>query len=191
VARRDPADNPVLAAYVVTKSGSHVTAQELKDYARKTLPEYMIPSVVSFIWAIPLTPNGKTDRKALPNPAFGAIAEAGWSGPASTELERVIAELWQDALGLDAVGLKINLFDLGANSLSVAEVATSLRQRLKREIPLTDFFAYPTIAALAAHLGGSNGHNGKSTGSDRGTARRAALLSRGRGAAHSGSDAAE
>jgi amino acid adenylation domain-containing protein len=189
VARRDPADNPVLAAYVVLKSGSHVSAQELKDHARKKLPEYMIPSVVSFIWAMPLTPNGKTDRKALPDPAIGAIAEAGWSGHASTELERVIAELWQDALGLDAVGLKINLFDLGANSLSVAEVATSLRQRLKREIPLTDFFAYPTIAALAAHLGGSNGHNGKSSGADRGTARRAALLSRGRGAAHS--DAAE
>jgi amino acid adenylation domain-containing protein len=191
VARRNPADNLVLAAYVVLKSGSHVSAQELKDYARKKLPEYMIPSVVSFIWAMPLTPNGKTDRKALPDPAFGAVAEAGWPGPASSELERVIAELWQDALGLDAVGLKINLFDLGANSLSVAEVATSLRQRLKREIPLTDFFAYPTIAALAAHLGGSNGQNGKSTGADRGTARRAALLSRGRGAAHTDSDAAE
>jgi amino acid adenylation domain-containing protein len=191
VARRDPADNPVLAAYVVSKSGSHVSAQELKDYARKKLPEYMIPSIVSFIWAMPLTPNGKTDRKALPDPAIGAIAEAGWSGHASTELERVIAELWQDALGLDAVGLKINLFDLGANSLSVAEVATSLRQRLKREIPLTDFFAYPTIAALAAHLGGSNGHNGKSNGADRGTARRAALLSRGRDTAQRGSDAGE
>ncbi|MGC1191263.1 MAG: non-ribosomal peptide synthetase [Candidatus Binatus sp.] len=191
VARRNPADNLVLAAYVVLKSGSHVSAQELKDYARKKLPEYMIPSVVSFIWAMPLTPNGKTDRKALPDPAFGAVAEAGWPGPASTELERVIAELWQDALGLDAVGLKINLFDLGANSLSVAEVATSLRQRLKREIPLTDFFAYPTIAALAAHLGGSNGQNGRPSGADRGTARRAALLSRGRGAAHTGSDAAE
>ena len=72
----------------------------------------------------------------------------------STELEGIIAELWQDALGVDVVGLQVNFFDLGANSLSVAEVATSLRQRLKRDIPLTDFFAYPTIAALAAHLSG-------------------------------------
>ena len=191
VARRDSADNPLLAAYAVLKSGSQVSAQELKDCARKKLPEYMIPSVVTFMRAMPLTPNGKTDRKALPAPAFGAIAEVGWTGPANTELERVIAELWQDALGLDTVGLKINLFDLGANSLSVAEVAANLRQRLKREIPLTDFFAYPTIAALATHLGGLSSHNGKSTGADRGTARRAALLSRGRGATQTGSDAAE
>ena len=154
VARRNPADNLVLAAYVVLKSGSHVSAQELKDYARKKLPEYMIPSVVSFIWAMPLTPNGKTDRKALPDPAFGAVAEAGWPGPASTELERVIAELWQDALGLDAVGLKINLFDLGANSLSVAEVATSLRQRLKREIPLDRFFCLPDYRCPGGASGG-------------------------------------
>jgi amino acid adenylation domain-containing protein len=191
VGRRDQADNPLLTAYVVAHSGSNVSAQELKDYARRKLPEYMIPSIISFIRAMPLTPNGKTDRRALPDPAFDALAEPAWSGPAATELERVIAELWRDALGLDTVGLKINLFDLGANSLNVAEVATSLRQRLKREIPLTDFFAYPTIAALAAHLGGLNGRNGKSMGADRGTTRRTALLSRGRGAAQTNSEVAE
>ena len=191
VGRRDQADNPLLTAYVVAHSGSNVSAQELKDYARRKLPEYMIPSIISFIRAMPLTPNGKTDRRALPDLAFDALAEPARSGPAATELERVIAELWQDALGLDTVGLKINLFDLGANSLSVAEVATSLRQRLKREIPLTDFFAYPTIAALAAHLGGLNGRNGKSTGAARGTTRRSALLSRGRGAAQTNSEVAE
>jgi amino acid adenylation domain-containing protein len=189
VARRDQADNPLLAAYVVAKPGLSVSQHELKSYARQKLPEYMVPSFVGFLSAMPLTPNGKTDREALPNPNFDAAGESGAPRRASTEFEGIIAELWRDALALDAVGLQVNLFDLGANSLSVAEVATSLRQKLKREIPLTDFFAHPTIAALAAHLSGSNGRDGNTRDvnskehADRGAARRRALLSRATGAA--------
>ena len=185
VVRRDRADNPQLVAYVVAKLGLTVNALELKVFARQKLPEYMVPSAISFLDAMPLTPNGKTDRKALPNPNFNSTEESTKDDHASTELERVIAELWQDALGVDAVGLQVNLFDLGANSLSVAEVATSLRQNLKREIPLVDFFAYPTIAALAAHLSGANGRNENSMDQrDRGGARRQALLRRTRATTH-------
>jgi len=188
VARRDHSDNSFLAAYVVAKPGASISAGELKNHARHTLPEYMIPSIISFISATPLTPNGKIDRKALPNPAIDELREPTISETA-TELERVIADLWQDSLGVDSVGLKVNLFDLGANSLSVAEIATSLRLRLKREIPLTDFFSYPTISALAAHL---SGRSGESTNhSDRGTARRQALLSRRRMASGAGSEASK
>ena len=191
VARPDKADNLQLAAYVVAQPGVTVNAQELKVLARQKLPEYMVPSTISFLDAMPLTPNGKTDRKALPNPVFNGLEKSPNSARTLTELERTIAGLWKDALGLDAVGLQVNLFDLGANSLSVAEVATSLRQEMKREIPLTDFFAYPTITALAAHLS-RNGRNGNSTDySDRGAARRQALLSRGRAAAHSTADPTE
>jgi acyl carrier protein len=192
VAHRDRADNLQLVAYVVPKPGVSVSQQELKVHARKELPEYMIPAVVSFLSAMPLTPNGKTDRKALPAPNLDATVETAKGGYASTELEKIIAELWQDSLGLDAVGLQVNLFDLGANSLSVAEVAMSLRQRLKRDIALTDFFAYPTIAALAAHLSGGNGRSGNSKDlADHGAARRQALLARTRVASASGSDAAK
>lgn len=191
-AQRDRADNLQLAAYVVPKPNVSVSPQELKLHARKELPEYMIPAVVNFLSAMPLTPNGKTDRKALPSHSPDATVESAKGGYASTELERIIAELWQDSLALDAVGLQVNLFDLGANSLSVAEVATSLRQRLKREIPLTDFFAYPTIAALAAHLSGANGRNGDSKNLvDHGAARRQALIARTRAAPASGSDASK
>ena len=192
VAHRDRADNLQLVAYVVPKTGVSVSQQELKLHAGKELPEYMIPAVVSFLSAMPLTPNGKTDRKALPNPSLDATVETAKGGYASTELEKIIAELWQDSLGLDAVGLQVNLFDLGANSLSVAEVAMSLRQRLKREIALTDFFAYPTIAALAAHLSGGNGRSGNSKDlADHGAARRQALLARTRVASASGSEASK
>ncbi len=192
VAHRDRADNLQLVAYVVPKPGVSVSPHELKIHARKELPEYMIPAVVRFLNAMPLTPNGKTDRKALPSPSLDANLETGKGGYPSTELERIIAELWQDSLGLDAVGLQVNLFDLGANSLSVAEVAMSLRQRLKREIPLTDFFAYPTIAALATYLSSGNGPSGNSKDlGDRGTARRQALLARTRVASASGSEASK
>ncbi|MGC2304755.1 non-ribosomal peptide synthetase [Candidatus Binatus sp.] len=191
-AYRDRADNLQLAAYVVPKPNVSVSPQELKLHARNELPEYMIPAVVNFLSAMPLTPNGKTDRKALSSHSPDAAAESAKGGYASTEMERIIAELWQDSLALDAVGLQFNLFDLGANSLSVAEVAMSLRQRLKREIPLTDFFAYPTIAALAAHLSGGNDRSGDSKDLvDHGAARRQALLARSRAASASASEASK
>jgi amino acid adenylation domain-containing protein len=189
VVRLDQTDNPQLAAYVVSRPDLSISAQELKTFARQKLPEYMIPSAIGFLDAMPLTPNGKTDRKALPDANFYSIEESAKGGHANTELERIIAELWQDALGVEVVGLQVNFFDLGANSLSVAEVATSLRRRLKRDIPLTDFFAYPTIATLAVHLSHANGRNGNSTDQrDRGEARRQALVRRTRTATHTVSD---
>ncbi len=99
VARRGQADNLSLAAYVVAKPGANVNVRELKDYARQRLPEYMVPAIVNFISSMPLTPNGKTDRKALTDASFDRIRETAISGSARTELQRVIAELWQDALG--------------------------------------------------------------------------------------------
>jgi len=184
-ASREESDNPQLAAYVVARPGQSVSARELKIHARRKLPEYMIPSVIRFLGAMPLTPNGKIDRKALLDPSFNTVGKTETRGRASRDLEGIIAGLWKDALGLDVVGLQVNLFDLGATSLSVAEVATSLRQELRREIPLTDFFAYPTVAALATHLSGGAGSNGKSKDhQDRGTERRQALLAHARTRVH-------
>ncbi|MFZ1890363.1 MAG: non-ribosomal peptide synthetase [Candidatus Binataceae bacterium] len=190
VARRDRAENPLLAAYIVARPGRNVSQQELKIYAGHKLPEYMIPSVITFLETMPLTPNGKIDRNALPTPNIDTIGGGNATlARASTDLERVITGIWQDALGLDTVGLQINLFDLGATSLVVAEVATCLRQRLKREIPLTDLFSYPTIAALAAHLSGGTGSSGGNSPNDsnRGAIRRQTLLKRTRTASHNAS----
>jgi len=192
IARRDRGENPLLAAYVVAKPGSSVSAQELKIHARRKLPEYMIPSIVMFLDQMPLTPNGKTDRNALPSPSVSAIGRSGGGNRAATELERIIAGVWQDALDLETVGVQVNLFDLGATSLIVAEVATSLRQILKREIPLTELFSYPTIAALAAFLSGANdGRGNTSVDQNRGTVRRQALNRRTRPATDTASDQTE
>ena len=191
VAYRDHASQQQIAAHVVLRHGRTISEQELKIHARKKLPEYMVPPSIRFLSAMPLTPNGKIDRKALHAPSSNGTKESAIGGRASTELEGIIAELWQDSLGLDSVGLHVNIFDLGANSLSVAEVATNLRQKLKLEIPLTDFFAHPTIAALAAHLTGHSGRRGNSSDiSDRGAARRQALATRTR-AAHPSAEPSE
>ncbi|MBF6571304.1 MAG: non-ribosomal peptide synthetase [Candidatus Binataceae bacterium] len=184
VTRGERGNDPQLVAYVVAKPGRTVTSQELKIHAREKLPEYMVPPVIRFLGAMPRTPNGKTDRNALPNPSFDAAGAAERGGFARTELEGIITEVWREALAIDDVGLHVNLFDLGATSLSVAEAAISLRQKLDREIPLTDLFAYPTIAALASYLSGTNGSRGNSSGDQtRGTARRQTLLRRTRAAA--------
>ena len=114
---RDRAGQQQLAAHVVLKHGPAVTEQELKIHARKKLPEYMIPPSIRFLDALPLTPNGKIDRKALPALSSNGTGESAKEVQAALDLERVIAGLWQDALGVDAVGLQVNLFDLGANSL--------------------------------------------------------------------------
>ena len=113
-----------------------------------------MPSSFVFVHALPLTANGKIDRNALPNP-FARENQSGTAPePPRNELERVIAQAWKDALGVDRVGLNENFFDLGAHSLMVAEVHITLQQQLGCEISLVDLFQFPTVTALANHLNG-------------------------------------
>src|SRR5262249_55492976 len=106
----------------------------------------------------PLTPNGKVDRKALPAPdRTRREAATEYTAPGS-EVERVIATVWQATLSIDRVGADQNFFDLGANSLMMVQVNGRLRSALGRSASLVDMFRFPTVRALAAHLGdeGSN-----------------------------------
>jgi acyl carrier protein len=115
----------------------------------------MVPSHFVFLDSFPLTANGKIDRKALPDPStIDNESDAAPELPRS-EMERVIAQAWKDALAVDDVGLNENFFDLGAHSLMVAEVHMQLQQMLGREISLVDLFQFPTVTALANHLNGA------------------------------------
>ena len=121
----------------------------LRDALESKLPDYMVPSAFVFLPAFPLTDNGKIDRKALltlPPPSFatGAVAPLCHSEPAS-DIERIVAHAWQDALGVATVGLNDNFFDLGAHSLTVAEVHARLQDVLGREIALIDLFHFSTV----------------------------------------------
>jgi non-ribosomal peptide synthetase component F len=143
-----------LVAYVVPKPGTALEIAALRAALATTLPEYMVPSNFVFLDSFPLTANGKIDRNALPDPStleneFGKAPELP-----RNELERMIAQAWKDALGVDGVGLNENFFDLGAHSLLVAEVHMQLQQQLGRELSLVDLFQFPTVTALANHLNG-------------------------------------
>jgi acyl carrier protein len=113
----------------------------------------MIPSAYVFLEAFPLTVNGKLDREALPSPGSERPRLASEYVAPQTDVEKIVADLWQAALRQDTVGVNDNFFDLGADSLMITVVHRQLLSQLKREIPITDLFQFPTIRSLAEHLG--------------------------------------
>jgi acyl carrier protein len=115
----------------------------------------MVPSHFVVLDSFPLTANGKVDRNALPKPGLEETCTDAGELPRS-ELERMITQAWTEALGVEQVGLNRNFFDLGAHSLMVAEVHIELQQKLGREISIVDFFQFPTVSALAAHIAGED-----------------------------------
>ncbi|MBV9788631.1 MAG: amino acid adenylation domain-containing protein, partial [Chloroflexi bacterium] len=135
-----------------TPKGHPVLGSELRAFLRAQLPAHMIPAAFVVLDALPLTPSGKIDRRALPDPDLQPAAEATYVVP-HTPLEQTIAEVWRQVLQLDRVGTGDNFFDLGGHSLRLIQVQSQLQNRLQREIPLLDLFRYPTIRALADHLG--------------------------------------
>jgi amino acid adenylation domain-containing protein len=154
LAREDVPGQKALVAYVVTKPDAETAGapSELRHYLRAQLPDYMTPSAFVRLAAMPLTPNGKVDRRALPRPDRER-REAGtaFSAP-QTQAEQIIAAIWQRVLHVEAVGVHDNFFDLGGNSLQVVQIHNQLREAFSRELPILDLFRYPTIAALAKEL---------------------------------------
>jgi hypothetical protein len=120
--------------------------------AKERLPEYMVPATIIVLDALPRTPNGKIDRKALPEPDRELPRTTTAYVAPATELERTIASVWQELLHLERVGTRDNFFDLGANSLLMVQANSRLRTALRRDLSLVDLFRYPTVNALAAHL---------------------------------------
>src|SRR6185436_5984380 len=103
--------------------------------------------------ALPLTPSGKVDRRALPEPAETRPENVAHAEPQSA-LERAIAEVYRDLLRVSRIGLHDNFFDLGGHSLLIVRAHQKLKEALGKEIPVLDLFRFPTVAALARHLGG-------------------------------------
>nr|QEO74682.1 condensation domain-containing protein [uncultured bacterium] len=151
VAREDDRGSTRLVAYVVANNGDLQTA-ELRNYMKQRLSEYMVPSAIVRLEAFPLTPNGKLDRKALPAPnGVDTEADGPYIAPRS-ELERLIAGVWREALGVERVGVQDNFFNLGGHSLLLIRVNNRLREALRMELPVIELFKYPTVSALAEHL---------------------------------------
>jgi natural product biosynthesis luciferase-like monooxygenase protein/amino acid adenylation domain-containing protein len=153
IAHGEPLADHRLVAYLVAKPGKRLPAtDDLRAFLKEKLPEYMVPAVFVSLPALPHTPNGKIDRRALPEPEGSRPRLSTDYVPPQSLQERHIAESWQEELHLDHVGAYDNFFDLGGNSLILMRVHTTLQARLGRQIPLIDLLRYPTVHALAHHL---------------------------------------
>ncbi|MBW3570370.1 MAG: amino acid adenylation domain-containing protein [Gemmatimonadetes bacterium] len=151
VARHDALDGARLVAYTVPAPGAAAETAELRAHLAARLPDYMVPGAFVSLDAFPLTPNGKLDRRALPEPQAAAPTDR-YVAP-STTVEEVLAEIWAEVLNVERVGVRDDFFQLGGHSLRATRVLTRLRQTFQAEVPLRAFFQAPTIAALAEHIG--------------------------------------
>jgi amino acid adenylation domain-containing protein len=146
----DPGGEHQLVAYVVPRQEEWRAGDPLRAYLRATLPNHMVPARIIAVPAIPLTPNRKPDRAALPEPEPEPAADAA----PRTDLERSICAVWCDVLQTGQVGADQNFFDLGANSILLVRAQVHLEAALARPIPVTALFEHTTVRSLAAYLTG-------------------------------------
>jgi amino acid adenylation domain-containing protein len=137
-----------LVAYVVGKDGAgQLTPAELREHLQQRLPEYMIPSAFVLLEGLPLTSNGKVDRKALPAPEE-TVREAEYVAPRTTT-EEVLAGIWAEVLGVERVGVTDNFFELGGHSLLATQLVSRVRETFSVEVSLRSVFGKPTIEEVA------------------------------------------
>jgi aryl carrier-like protein len=147
ILREDQPGHKQLVAYVVSDNPS-LTQNELQSFLKQKLPNYMIPTAFVMLEALPLTTNGKVDRRALPAPSHD-IDLTNFVLP-NTPTQKLIADIWSSVLGTTQLGIHNNFFDMGGNSLRAMQVMSLLRETLQIDLPLRYLFENPTVAELAA-----------------------------------------
>jgi amino acid adenylation domain-containing protein len=152
LAREEDSSEKQLVGYVVPNGASNLTTDELRSYLKEQLPEYMVPSIFVLLEALPLLPNGKVNRHALPAPeGVRPTLAAAYEAPRS-EVERAIATVWREVLHLEKVGIHDNFFDLGGHSLLIVQVHSKLREIFNSNLSVVELFQNPTISALAQYI---------------------------------------
>ncbi|MFT6504078.1 MAG: tyrocidine synthetase-3, partial [Crocinitomicaceae bacterium] len=138
-----------LAAYIISTSENEIDLEGLRYELSQELPRHMVPSSFTEIDKIPLTINGKLDRKALPDPEF--VSGESFVAP-TNELEEKLCEIWKEVLGLDRVGIKDNFFSIGGDSITAIRLTSVSRRELEKDIPLSVLFEHGTIQDLAKFI---------------------------------------
>ena len=146
----DASGQKSLVVYVVLEQGACLDATSIKDRLAATLPDFMVPSHVVFLEKMPLSANGKVDRKALPSP-MAATDQQGYVAPRDS-LEQKLAEAWEELLGRKPIGIRDNFFELGGHSLLAVMLVSRVKASLGLDCPLTYIMEEPTIEALAERL---------------------------------------
>lgn len=154
LARNDGPGEKKLVAYIVA-NGESRNAEGIREFLQSKLPVYMVPSAFVLLRELPLSPNGKVDRAALPAPGENSSAESGMIS-AQSELEQKIVEIWTKALGVKQVGLQDNFFDIGGDSLQLLAVHAEMQRVFDPNLEITVLFEYTTVRSLAQHLAGGN-----------------------------------
>ncbi|MGH7824891.1 MAG: amino acid adenylation domain-containing protein, partial [Candidatus Binatia bacterium] len=159
--RDDAWRRQLLVAYVVSKPDRTLTSEELRNFLRRKLPEYMVPSRFVLLDKLPLTVNRKIDRRALPDPEpTRGNSERAFIAP-SAPVEKAVADIWRDLFKLDRISLDDNFFELGGHSLQATQVISRLRDLFQVDLPLRRLFERPTISGLARCIEEELGSNGK------------------------------
>ncbi|BAY25366.1 amino acid adenylation [Calothrix sp. NIES-2100] len=149
IAHKGTGDNKRLVAYVVLQKDVKLTTDELRQFLTDKLPLYMVPAAFVILESLPLTPNGKVDRRALPDPDLHQPSD--YVMP-NTEVERIIAGIWQKALAVEKVGIYNNFFELGGHSLLLVKINQQLQEEFGAELSIVDMFNYPTVHSLSQYL---------------------------------------
>jgi acyl carrier protein len=150
--QEQPSIGKRLVAYVVAEQAREVSASGLREYLRQFLPDYMVPAIIIMMDSLPLSPNGKVDRRALPVPdRIHATGETDYEPP-RTALEAELVEVWTDLLKLDRISVRQNFFDLGGHSLLATKLASRIEEQFQVQLPLRQLFEAPTIAGLATAI---------------------------------------
>ncbi|WP_225409748.1 non-ribosomal peptide synthetase/type I polyketide synthase [Stigmatella hybrida] len=158
--RPDPSGGKRLVAYFVPLENTPDAAEGFRAFARTKLADYMVPSVWVPLDAMPLTPHGKVDTKALPDPEASLVTQGRGRIAPRTPLEEILASVWTDILGCGPAGVEDDFFELGGHSLMASQLAVRVSGIFGIELSLTDFFAQPSVAALAARIEASGGMPG-------------------------------
>jgi len=132
-------------------TGEEVGAESLRAHLSSTLPEHMAPAAFVFLAELPLDPNGKLDRRALPAPQVDAYVARKYEAPVG-ETETGLAMMWAEMLGVEEVGRHDNFFELGGHSLLGMRLISRLRQTLGVEVSISDLFAQTNLASFAEHV---------------------------------------
>ncbi|MFL5347180.1 MAG: amino acid adenylation domain-containing protein [Hyalangium sp.] len=163
-----------LVAYIVPQASPPPSITDLREYLARKLPAYMVPAFFVMLDALPLNPNGKVDRRALPVPDGTRPELAQEFVAPRTPTEQALAAIWKECLSLDRVGLHDDFFALGGHSLRALQVTARIRQHFQVDVPLRSFFSHPTLAGLVDLL--SQARGGEQTPSSITSASRGAIV---------------
>ncbi len=151
MAREDQPGDKRLVAYLTAMTDASLNIDELRAQLKAGLPEYMVPAAFVILEALPLTANGKLDRKALPAPDASALQTQQYEAPQG-ETEQALADIWAELLKVDQVGRHDNFFDLGGHSLLVVKLVLEIKQQFEVELVLHDIFMTPVLSFLAEQI---------------------------------------